>query len=83
MRNHKERHTVNAVHEPAYNPDFLMSFSEVCQWLRISRKSLSRMIKQTPPVLSFVLVGPAGKTRKFRRAVIENYINVHTVKGRT
>jgi hypothetical protein len=66
---------------PNQTSDELMSSSWVRVRLGISQKSLDRMCRQTPPPISFIKVGPAGKIKKFRRGAVEAYIDRHEIRG--
>ena len=65
----------------AAQPDDLLSPAFVCSILGISRKTLYRMNRLTPPAIPIVRIGPTGKTFKYRRGAVEYYVSSHEIKA--
>jgi predicted site-specific integrase-resolvase len=62
-----------------FSPETLMTGKEVCDILRITRRTLRRWCNGKPPKLSYLRLAP-GVVR-FRRQLIEYFLECREIRG--
>jgi excisionase family DNA binding protein len=65
--------------EHIFSPETLMTAAEVCEMLRIKRRTLTRWCNSKPPKLSHLRFG--HNTVMFRRQLIEYFLEQREIRG--
>lgn len=65
--------------EHIFSPETLMTGAEVCDLLRITRRTLRQWCHSKPPKLSYIVLGP--HTVMFRRQLIEYFLKQREIRG--
>jgi len=65
--------------EHIFSPETLMTGKEVCDILRINRRTLRRWCNDNPPKLSHLRL--ALRVVRFRRQLIEYFIKCREIRG--